>query len=115
MKLTEMDCIPCRGGQPKLSQAEIDSLLLQVEGWQVIAHDGVQQLSRRYKFKNFALALDFANAVGRLAEQQNHHPALLVEWGQVTVRWWTHVIGGLHQNDFISAAKTDHIFHNDTT
>jgi 4a-hydroxytetrahydrobiopterin dehydratase len=110
LKLTEMECIPCRGDQPKLSQAEIDSYLPQVAGWQVITQDGIQRLTRRYKFKNFAQALSFANQVGEMAEKQKHHPAILVEWGQVTVSWWTHIIGGLHQNDFISAAKTDQLY-----
>lgn len=110
MKLTEMECIPCRGDQPKLSQAEIDSYLPQVAGWQVITQDGIQHLTRRYKVRNFAQALSFANQVGEMAEKQKHHPAILVEWGQVTVSWWTHIIGGLHQNDFISAAKTDQLY-----
>lgn len=111
MKLTEMDCIPCRGDQPKLTQAEIDQYLPKVKGWQVITKDKIQRLTRSYSFKNFSQALNFANQVGVLAEQQNHHPAILVEWGKVTVSWWTHVIGGLHKNDFISAAKTDQIYH----
>jgi 4a-hydroxytetrahydrobiopterin dehydratase len=111
MKLTEMECIPCRGDQPKLTQAEIDKHLPQVIGWQIQTQDNIDRLTRKFKFKNFAQAIAFANDVGDLAEEQNHHPAILVEWGQVTVSWWTHVIGGLHQNDFISAAKTDQIYN----
>jgi len=110
MKLGEMECIPCRGDQPRLDQAEIEKYLRQVEDWQVITLDDIQRLTRHYKFKNYARAFAFANAVGELAEEQNHHPAILIEWGQVTVSWWTHVIGGLHKNDFISAAKTDQIY-----
>lgn len=64
-------------------------------------------LRRVYKFRDFAQALSFTNKVGALAEAQGHHPALLTEWGKVTVMWWTHKIGGLHKNDFIMAAKTD--------
>ena len=109
MKLTQMECVPCRGDEPKLSQAEIEQYLPLVKGWQMITKDGVQRLTRSYKFKNFSQALAFANQVGELAESQNHHPAILVEWGRVTVSWWTYVIGGLHTNDFISAAKTDEI------
>ena len=75
--------------------------------WYTVA----DSLTRQFKFKNFVQALAFANRVGDLAEQQDHHPAILVEWGRVTVSWWTHVIGGLHQNDFISAAKTDQLYH----
>jgi 4a-hydroxytetrahydrobiopterin dehydratase len=64
---------------------------------------------RRFRFKNFAQALAFTNQVGKIAEEQGHHPNILTEWGQVTVEWWTHVIQGLHQNDFIMAAKTDQL------
>jgi len=111
MKLTQMECVPCRGDEPKLSQEEIEQYLPLVGDWKLITKDGVQRLTRSYKFKNFAQALAFANQVGELAESQNHHPAILVEWGRVTVDWWTYVISGLHTNDFISAAKTDQIFH----
>ncbi len=110
MKLAELNCIPCRGDQPKLTPEEIEGYLPQVKGWKVTTEDGIKRLTRQYRFKNFAQALAFANAVGELAETQDHHPAMLVEWGRVTVTWWTHIIGGLHQNDFISAAKTDQIY-----
>ena len=111
MKLTDMQCIPCRGDQPKLTREEIDQSLAQVPGWQVSTQEDIPRLIRQFKFKNFAQALAFANQVGELAEQQDHHPAILVEWGRVTVSWWTHIIGGLHLNDFISAAKTDQLYH----
>jgi len=68
---------------------------------------GKEQLCKEFKFKNFVEALAFTNKVGELAEAENHHPAILVEYGKVTVSWWTHVIGGLHKNDFIMAARTD--------
>jgi 4a-hydroxytetrahydrobiopterin dehydratase len=110
MKLTDIDCIPCRRGEPKLSDAEIDTLLPEVPAWEVVTEGGIPQLRRSYKFKNFARALDFTNMVGALAEEQDHHPAILTEWGRVTLFWWTHVIGGLHQNDFISAAKSDALY-----
>src|SRR4029434_3522610 len=67
---------------------------------------GINRLERLYKFSNFAEALTFTNKVGELAEAEAHHPALLTEWGRVTVAWWTHKIRGLHRNDFIMAAKT---------
>jgi len=115
MKLTEMNCVPCRGGEPQLSQAEIEALTPQVPGWQVITVDGIARLEKRFKFKGYAPALAFTNAVAGLAEQQDHHPAILLEWGRVTVTWWTHVVKGLHQNDFISAAKTDQLFESNPT
>ncbi len=68
---------------------------------------GIARLERRYAFGNFLEALDFTNRVGREAQDEDHHPALLTEWGAVTVSWWTHNIGGLHRNDFIMAARTD--------
>ncbi len=100
-------CVPCRGGEPPLSAAEIATLKPQLPDWQIIEVDGIQRLQRTYKFKNFAEALAFTNRVGELAEKEAHHPAILTEWGKVTVTWWTHKIRGLHRNDFIMAAKTD--------
>lgn len=90
-----------------LSAAEVDSLFAQISGWEIIKVDGVLRLRKQFQFKNFQEAMRFSSAVGLLAEEQNHHPALLTEWGKVTVDWWTHKVGGLHRNDFIMAAKTD--------
>ena len=70
----------------------------------------MDHLERVFQFPDFAQALAFTNRVGALAEEEGHHPALLTEWGKVTVAWWTHAIGGLHRNDFIMAAKTDQIY-----
>ena len=69
--------------------------------------DGEPHLERTYKFPDFKTALAFTLAVGNAAEEEGHHPALLTEWGKVKVAWWTHAIHGLHQNDFVMAAKTD--------
>ena len=107
--LTNQKCIPCRGGQPTLTDEQITALKPQVPEWEVVEKDGVKRLMRRFRFKNFAQALAFTNQVGKIAEEQGHHPNILTEWGQVTVEWWTHVIQGLHQNDFIMAAKTDQL------
>lgn len=106
-RLTELKCVPCRGGEPPLDQAEIDELKPQVPDWQVHEREGIKRLERVFKFKDFAQALAFTNQVGELAEEEDHHPAILTEWGKVTITWWTHTIGGLHRNDFIMAAKTD--------
>jgi 4a-hydroxytetrahydrobiopterin dehydratase len=78
--------------------------------WQVVERDGILRLERLFKFKNFVQALDFTDRVGAVAEEEGHHPALLTEWGRVTVTWWTHKIKGLHRNDFIMAAKTDELY-----
>lgn len=106
-ELRELKCIPCRGDVPPLTDEEVERLKPQVSGWELIQVDGIPRLQRTFKFKNFAEALSFTNRVGELAEAEDHHPAILTEWGKVTVTWWTHKIKGLHQNDFIMAAKTD--------
>ena len=79
----------------------------QVPDWPLLERDGIARLEWLFHFPGFAYALAFANQVGALAEEEGHHPALLTEWGRVTVTWWTHKIRGLHRNDFIMAAKTD--------
>ena len=87
----------------------IETLLLQVPEWNILMSEGIDKLERVFEFSDFIQALEFTNNVGNLAEQENHHPALLTEWGRVTVTWWTHKIGGLHHNDFVAAAKTDQL------
>jgi 4a-hydroxytetrahydrobiopterin dehydratase len=106
-ELSEMKCTACRGGEPTLTEAEIAELLPRVPDWQLVEREGIKRLERVFGFRNFAEALAFTNRVGEQAEEEGHHPALLTEWGRVTVTWWTHKIGGLHRNDFIMAAKTD--------
>ena len=100
-------CVACRGDEPTLTDAEIDDLMLQVDQWQVREVDGMKRLEKVFKFKNFAQALEFTNKVGAIAEEENHHPLIVTEWGRVTLQWWTHKIKGLHKNDFIMAAKSD--------
>ena len=105
--LTKEKCIPCHGGVPSATDAEIVQWKPQIPDWQLVERDGIRRLERVFRFPNFAEALAFTNRVGALAEAEGHHPALLTEWGRVTVTWWTHAIRGLHRNDFIMAAKTD--------
>ncbi len=109
-ELVQMRCTACRGGEPTLTDAEIVDLHPQVPEWSVVERDGIKHLERTFKFKNFAEALAFTNRVGKIAEDEGHHPAILTEWGKVTATWWTHKIKGLHQNDFIMAAKTDRAY-----
>lgn len=108
--LAQMKCVPCRGGEPTVTPEEIPALLPQIPGWQVVERDNIPRLERVYRFKNFAEALAFTNRVGQAAEEEDHHPALLTEWGRVTVTWWTHKLKGLHRNDFIMAARTDELY-----
>ena len=109
-KLHQARCIPCEGGVSPIDEQEIARYLVQLPNWHVIEVNGVKQLTRSFPFDNFAHALVFTNRVGEQAEAEGHHPALLTEWGKVTVTWWTHAIGGLHSNDFIMAARTEGIF-----
>jgi 4a-hydroxytetrahydrobiopterin dehydratase len=108
-ELAGESCVACRPGAPCLTDDEIAALIPAVPNWRVEEVDGVPRLVRTFTFPDFARALAFTNAVGALAEAENHHPALLIEWGRVTVSWWTHAIGGLHRNDVLMAAKTDQI------
>jgi 4a-hydroxytetrahydrobiopterin dehydratase len=89
---------------------EEQALGREIPEWTVLERDGERRLERVFTFPDFAQALAFTNRVGALAEAEGHHPALLTEWGRVTVGWWTHKIGGLHRNDFIMAAKTDRVW-----
>jgi 4a-hydroxytetrahydrobiopterin dehydratase len=108
--LHQMKCVSCRGDEPPLTDAEISTLHLQIPEWQVKEVDGVKRLERVFKFKNFAQALEFTNKVGAIAEEEDHHPLIVTEYGRVTINWWTHKIRGLHKNDFIMAAKTAEIY-----
>lgn len=107
--LYQMKCVSCRGGEPTLTESEIEEFLLQVSEWHVKEVDGVKQLERVYKLKNFIDAIALTNKIGLIAEKEDHHPVIVTEYGRVTVSWWTHKIKGLHQNDFIMAAKTDQL------
>lgn len=103
-------CVPCRSGAALADQKTIDLYRQQIPDWRISEIAGVQRLTRSYRFKTFKQALEFSNRVGEIAEREQHHPVLVTEWGKVTVSWWTHKIGGLHNNDFIMAAKTDRLF-----
>ena len=105
--LAGLVCTPCRGGEPQASPEEITGWAAQLPGWSVVERAGVRRLEKSFSFKDFALALAFTNRVAAQAEKAGHHPALLTEWGRVTVTWWTHKLKGLHRNDFIMAARTD--------
>ena len=97
----------CNENDPPMSAQECNELLRQLPGWEVVNADNADRLIRTYTFNNFIEAMAFTQKAADLAEAEGHHPSLLTEWGKVTVSWWTHMIGGLHINDFIMAAKTD--------
>jgi 4a-hydroxytetrahydrobiopterin dehydratase len=107
--LEDSQCTACRADSPRVTDEEIAALKPQIPDWQIVERDGIPQLERTFRLKNFAEALEFTNKVGGLAESEGHHPALLTQWGSVTVTWWTHKIRGLHRNDFVMASKTDRL------
>ncbi len=94
-------CEPCRGGIPPLTQQQAEQYLEEVPGWTLI--ESATRLRRSFSFDNFMQAQAFACQVGELAEEQNHHPDICYGWGYCTVVFYTHKIGGLHENDFIMA------------
>ena len=105
--LSNERCTACRRDSPRVTAQEIEELQRQVPDWNLIERESILRLERKFRLSNFAEALSFTNRVGALAEAEGHHPAILTEWGQVTVTLWTHAIRGLHRNDFIMAAKID--------
>lgn len=110
MSLAEGKCIPCRKGDPALTDAAVNELLLQIPEWELIEGDGSKRLQRVFKLKNYIEAVAFTNKIAMIAEKEDHHPLIVLEWGRITIQWWTHVVKGLHQNDFVMAAKTDELF-----
>lgn len=105
--LNQKKCIPCEVGGIALMPEEARTLMTQTPQW-MLADDG-RQISRSFTFKDFASALQFADQVGAIAEEEGHHPDLHVSWGKVVVDLSTHAVGGLSENDFILAAKIDQI------
>jgi 4a-hydroxytetrahydrobiopterin dehydratase len=109
-QLRELEFRTIGKNEPSATRQEVEQWLQQLPGWEVLEREGVPQLERTFKFADFAQALAFTNRVGQLAEEKDHHPTMVTEWGKVTVTWWTHSVGGLHQNDFVMAARTDELY-----
>ena len=105
--LIQQKCVACRADAPRVADDELPDLLKQIPDWQPVTDDSVLKLNKVFNFDNYLDAISFTNKIAQLAEDEDHHPAILLEWGRVEVTWWTHKIGGLHKNDFIAAAKTD--------
>jgi 4a-hydroxytetrahydrobiopterin dehydratase len=102
--LASRECVPCRGGVPPLGSEEIENLIKELDGWEVVHN---HHLRKTFEFKNFREALSFVNRVGALAEEQGHHPDISFGWGRAELTIWTHKIDGLTESDFILAAKID--------
>lgn len=109
--LAQKKCVPCEGGVPTLTDSEVQSLLPHVPGWQVVlakkSGSHIATLQKTLKFKNFLDAMAFLRKVEDVAEAEGHHPDFCVHYNKVDFTLWTHAIGGLHENDFILAAKID--------
>jgi 4a-hydroxytetrahydrobiopterin dehydratase len=107
MPLADQKCIPCRGGVPPLNATAIAELHKELPEWQVMLE---HHLFRIFSFPDFKTALDFVNRIGAVAEEQGHHPDLLLAWGKVEITTYTHKINGLTESDFILAAKIDRLY-----
>ena len=104
-ELASRQCVPCRGGVPPVKGDELKALQSRLGGdWTVVDE---HHLEKAYTFEDFRQALDFTVRVGEMAEEQDHHPDILLTWGSVTVTIWTHKIDGLTESDFVFAAKSD--------
>jgi len=107
-ELAQKQCIACEGGVEPLKGEALEKLLKQLgNDWEVIDE---HHLEKQYKFKDFREALEFVNRVGEMAEAQGHHPDIYLAWGKVKLTVWTHKIKGLHESDFILAAKADCLY-----
>lgn len=107
--LASSKCEACRADSPRVTDDEREAYRRDVPDWSIVEREGIERLERSFTFPDFRQALAFTQRVGEVAEEEGHHPAILTEWGRVTVTWWTHKIRGLHRNDFIMAARTDRI------
>lgn len=104
--LASRECVPCKGDIPPLKGPELENLSKEIPEWDVVDE---HHLTRRFEFSNFKEALDFVNEVGRIAEEQGHHPDITFGWGEARITVFTHKIDGLTESDFVFAAKVDRI------
>lgn len=109
-ELAKKSILPYQKDDPPLTQEQISEYLSLLPAWGIVEREGIPRLERSFPFEDFQGALDFTNRVGEMAEEADHHPAILVSWGRAAVSWWTHVFKRLHTNDFIMAARTEELF-----
>jgi len=105
-ELADRKCVPCRGDVPAVKGKELEKLFPNVPNWIVVNE---HHIHREFKFPDFKRALEFVNRVGELAEEQGHHPDILLAWGKADITLWTHKVDGLTESDFIMAAKIDRL------
>ena len=107
-ELAAKTCVPCKGGVPRLERGAAAEMIVEVEGWTL--NDDATRITREYSFKGFGPAKAFADSVADLADGQFHHPEITFGWGYCRVTFQTRKIRGLHENDFIMAAKTNAVY-----
>ena len=110
-ELQSQSCEACKIDAPRLTNTEITNLISEINDWDLI-QEPVKQIKKIFSFPDYQSGVNFLNAVATMADQEDHHPELVLEWGKVTVIWWSHKIKGLHKNDFICASKTDNLYQN---
>ena len=108
--LLDSNCEACRADAPQVTKDELEELKPLVPSWEIIEVNRLKKLVCSFAFSNYEECVNFANKIADLAKEEDHHPEIILEWGKVTVSWWSHKIKGLHKNDFIAAAKTDCLF-----
>ena len=111
-ELSNQHAFPAKEGEQPLDGEELRTLLKQVPDWE-IGHsheDNLFFLVRTFTFDSYEKGVEFHNAIAKAAEEEQHHPELITSYQRITVKWWTHSVGGLHLNDFVMAAKCDEIY-----
>ena len=106
-ELTQQKCVACRADAPRVTDDELPGLIKQIPDWQPISVNSVLQLTREFSFDDYVSSLSFTNAVANLAEEEDHHPLIHINYKEVVIILFTHKINGLHENDFILASKCD--------
>ena len=111
--LAKKRCVPCEGGVAYLKDDKIGEYLSQIQGWNLSEVSNHKQITKSFKFKDFKEAINFVNKVADIAESEGHHPNIDIQYNKVELTNYTHAIGGLHDNDFILAAKVDELAKHD--
>tara|TARA_B100001173_G_scaffold299914_1_gene298923 strand:+ start:258 stop:596 length:339 start_codon:yes stop_codon:yes gene_type:complete len=106
LELVNQKCEACTIDAPRVSKEESEILIQTLNNWEIL-NDEFDYLQKVFEFQSYEESVTFSNDIATLADEEDHHPLIILEWGKVTVKWWSHKIGGLHKNDFICAAKTD--------
>lgn len=107
--LSQKHCVPCEGGDPPLSEAEENRLIKEIHDW-LLLREAEHKLRKQFKFKNFKEAMNFVNKIAKIADREGHHPDIYIFYNKVQIELFTHVVGGLSENDFIMVSKIDLIY-----